>query len=70
MISVVVPAFNEEKNIEKCLTSLHSQTIPREHIEIIVVDGDSQDRTRMIAETLADKVITQTSMGVGGARND
>jgi len=70
LISVVVPAFNEEKNIEKCLTSLHSQTIPREHIEIIVVDGDSQDRTRMIAETLADKVITQTSDGVGGARND
>lgn len=66
----MVPTYNEEKNIEKCLKSLHSQTVPREHVEIIVVDGDSLDGTRMIAETLADKVIIQTSMGVGGARND
>ena len=70
MISVVVPTYNEEKNIERCLQSLHSQTIPRESIEIIVVDGDSLDRTREIAEPLADKVIIQTSIGVGGARND
>ena len=34
------------------------------------MDGDSRDRTREIAETLADKVIIQTSEGVGGARND
>jgi len=70
LISVVVPTYNEEKNIERCLQSLHSQTIPRESIEIIVVDGDSLDRTREIAEPLADKVIIQTSEGVGGARND
>jgi glycosyltransferase involved in cell wall biosynthesis len=66
----VVPTYNEEKNIEKCLQSLHSQTVPRERVEIIVVDGDSGDRTREIAERLADKVIIQTSEGVGGARND
>jgi len=66
----VVPTYNEEKNIERCLRSLHGQTIPRESIDIIVVDGDSLDRTREIAERLADKVITQTSLGVGGARND
>ncbi len=66
----MVPTYNEERNIERCLESLHGQTIPRERIEIIVVDGDSLDRTREIAERLADKVITQTSMGVGGARND
>lgn len=66
----MVPTYNEEKNIEKCLQSLHSQTVPRESIEIIVVDGDSGDRTREIAEKLADKVIIQTSLGVGGARND
>ncbi len=66
----MVPTYNEEKNIEKCLNSLHGQTVPRENIEIIVVDGDSQDRTREIAEKLADRVIIQTSLGVGGARND
>ncbi len=34
------------------------------------MDGDSLDRTREIAGRLADKVIAQTSLGVGGARND
>ena len=66
----MVPTYNEERNIERCLQSLHGQTISRESVEIIVVDGDSIDRTREIAEKLADKVITQTSLGVGGARND
>ena len=70
MISIVVPTYNEEKNIEGCLRSLVDQTVPREEIDIIVVDGDSKDRTREIAEGIADTFIIQTSEGVGGARND
>jgi len=70
LISVVVPTYNEEKNIEGCLRSLVDQTVPREEIDIIVVDGDSKDRTREIAEGIADTFIIQTSEGVGGARND
>ncbi|MCE5337479.1 MAG: glycosyltransferase [Methanomicrobiaceae archaeon] len=70
MISVVVPTYNEEQNIERCLQSLADQTVPRETYEIIVVDGDSKDRTRELAEPLADKVFIQTSKRVGGARND
>ncbi|MCG7854286.1 MAG: glycosyltransferase, partial [Methanoregulaceae archaeon] len=46
MISVVVPAYNEEQNIAACLESLERQTIPRDQYEIIVVDGGSKDRTR------------------------
>jgi glycosyltransferase involved in cell wall biosynthesis len=70
MISVVVPTYNEEKNIEACLRSLVNQTVPREQVDIIVVDGDSKDRTRETAEKIADTFIIQTSEGVGGARND
>ncbi len=70
MISVVVPAYNEEQNIERCLRSLADQTVPRETYEIIVVDGDSRDKTRELAKPLADKVFIQTSERVGGARND
>jgi len=69
-ISVVVPTFNEEQNIVNCLESLQKQTIPKEYYEVIVVDGNSKDRTRELAEPLADKVIIQTSKKVGGARND
>jgi glycosyltransferase involved in cell wall biosynthesis len=70
MISIVVPTYNEEKNIERCLNALTNQTIPRDQIEIIVVDGDSTDRTLEIAADLADVVTIQTCEGVGGARND
>jgi glycosyltransferase involved in cell wall biosynthesis len=70
MISVIVPSFNEEANIATCLESLSHQTVPRDRYEIIVVDGDSKDRTREIAEKYADLVFIQTSRKVGGARND
>ncbi|KQC11157.1 MAG: glycosyl transferase [Methanolinea sp. SDB] len=70
MISVVVPAYNEEANIGRCLESLNRQSLPRDEYEIIVVDGDSKDNTRQIAERYADLVFIQTSKKVGGARND
>ena len=70
MISVVIPTYNEEKNIEKCLRAIEEQSFPRNQIEIIVVDGGSTDRTFEISGRIADKVFIQTSEGVGGARND
>ena len=70
MISVVVPAYNEEENIAACLESLNRQTLPRTEYEIIVVDGNSKDRTRELAAPFADIVFIQTSERVGGARND
>ncbi len=70
MISVIIPTYNEEKNIGNCLKSLLNQSLPREEYEIIVVDGQSRDKTVKIAKKYADKVIQQKSKGVGGARND
>src|SRR5512136_2312007 len=70
MISVVIPTFNEEENIAQCLVSLTHQTVPRSDYEIIVVDGGSKDATCEIAGKYADRVFTQTSKKVGGARND
>jgi glycosyltransferase involved in cell wall biosynthesis len=70
MISVIIPSYNEEENIVRCLRSLTHQTLSREEFEIIVVDGNSKDRTRELAEPYADCVMIQTSKKVGGARND
>ncbi|UCE07297.1 MAG: glycosyltransferase [bacterium] len=53
LISILVPARNEEKNIEKCLHSLVHQTYP--NIEIIVYDDGSTDRTYDITRALAKK---------------
>jgi glycosyltransferase involved in cell wall biosynthesis len=70
MISVVVPTYNEEKNIRACIEALQDQTLPKSEYEIIIVDGQSKDRTVDIAESYDATVIQQRSKGVGGARND
>lgn len=69
-ISVVIPTYNEEKRLEGFLKQFDLQTLQRGDYEIIIVDGQSTDRTREIARKYADKVILQRSKGIGGARND
>ncbi len=49
-ISVIVPARNEERNIEHCLNSLVLQDYPKQLFEIIVVDDHSNDKTVAIVE--------------------
>ncbi len=70
MISVVIPAFNEEKRIRRNLEALSRQTVPRDKYELIVVDGGSHDKTCEIARDYADLVFVQESERVAGARND
>lgn len=48
VLSVVIPALNEEKFIGHCLNSLAGQTLGRDKFEVIVVDNGSTDRTREI----------------------
>jgi glycosyltransferase involved in cell wall biosynthesis len=45
LISVIVPARNEEKVLGDCLKSLESQTLPAGAYEVIVVDNGSTDGT-------------------------
>ncbi len=70
MISVIIPAYNEEATIQRCLLALSHQTVPRSSYELIVVDGNSRDKTREIAAEYADLVFIQESERVPGARND
>ena len=71
-ISIVVPVYNSEKYICKCLDSLLNQTFS--DIEIICVDDGSSDGTPAILDSYARQdprviVIHQTNTGIGGARN-
>lgn len=65
-ISVVIPAYNEEKYITKTLESLKKQISPP--FEIIVVDNNSGDRTKEIAKSFGVKVIIEKIKGTGAAR--
>jgi glycosyltransferase involved in cell wall biosynthesis len=67
MLSVVVPAHNEQKYISKCLQSLKEQDYSGDY-EIIVVDNGSQDNTRKIARSMGVRVIYCPQKGVAYAR--
>ena len=47
--SIIVPAYNEEKLLPKCLESLVNLDYDKNEFEIILVNNNSQDRTREIA---------------------
>lgn len=47
-VSIIIPCRNEEKYIEKCLDSVIGQDYPKENLEVLVIDGDSEDKTREI----------------------
>jgi len=51
LVSIVIPTYNSESTIEKCLQSIKNQTY--KNIEIIVVDEFSKDRTQEIAKQYA-----------------
>jgi glycosyltransferase involved in cell wall biosynthesis len=66
LVSVVVPTFNSERFLEKCLRSVEAQSY--RNVEIIVVDNYSVDRTREIAEGAGVKVVL-CKAGRSRARN-
>ena len=72
MVSVIIPAFNVEKYIEKCIQSVVNQT--SRDIEIIVVDDGSTDGTGILCRELENryenvKYFRQENRGVSIARN-
>jgi glycosyltransferase involved in cell wall biosynthesis len=67
-ISVVIPAFNEEGYLERCLAALALQDCPMDPYEIIVVDNGSTDRTAEIARRYGARLVVEPRKGVARAR--
>ncbi len=67
--SIIIPALNEEENIENAIKSLLGLNYNRENFEIIVVDNDSSDQTSEKAKSAgADKVVVELIRGTNFAR--
>lgn len=73
-LSIVVPVYNVEKYLERCIRSLLAQDIPHSDYEIRIVNDGTKDGSLAIAEKLAAEnpnvfVTSQANKGLSGARN-
>lgn len=71
-VSIIVPIYNSEKYLKKCLTSLINQTL--KEIEIILIDDGSTDKSLDIISKFAYKYdniiyISKKNAGIGASRN-
>ena len=83
LVSVVVPMLNERAHIEECLAGFARQTYPLDRLDVVVVDGGSDDGSREMVEKLAAerpwmrvvdnpkrRAAAAFNVGVGAARGD
>ncbi|MGL5903815.1 MAG: glycosyltransferase family 2 protein, partial [Cetobacterium sp.] len=71
-ISVIIPAYNAEKTIDRCLNSIVNQTL--KELEIIIVNDGSKDKTDEVCKTWEKKdsrikLISNRNMGCSYSRN-
>ena len=67
MITVIIPTLNEEKGIQKTIRKIPKKEIADMgyQLEILVVDGNSTDFTRNVAEECGARVIVEMNQGYG-----
>ena len=74
LVSILVPAYNEEKTILKTLKSVNHLDYPKERLDVIVIDDGSNDNTKTIVqEYIQDKphfrLISHQNMGKAASMN-
>lgn len=75
LVSIIIPTYNSEKTLGKCLQSIQNQTY--HNIEIIIVDGESKDGTVSLAKKYGAKVIKKkagmsesTNIGIDNSKGE
>ena len=75
ILSLIIPIYNVEKYLEKCINSCVNQNISSEEYEIILVNDGSPDNSLSIAKSFAEiyhniLILDQQNGGVSNARNN
>jgi glycosyltransferase involved in cell wall biosynthesis len=68
-VSVIIPAYNAGKFIDKCINALLNQEYNKDDYEVILVDDGSSDNTADVVKGYPVKYIWQTNSGPAAARN-
>ena len=73
-LSIIVPLYNVEKYVEKCILSVIDSPLPKDDYEIIVINDGSTDSGPQIVEDIAKKhsnliLINIEHVGLTAARN-
>ena len=73
-VTVLIPAYNEEKSMKRTLESIYSSDYPKDKFEVIVINNNSKDKTVQIAKELKQKykelkIYNETKQGKGCALN-
>ena len=73
-LSIIIPVYNVEALVERCIRSVAEQNIGPNEYEIIIVNDGSTDNSLKICEQVSSdykhiKIHSQTNSGLGGARN-
>lgn len=74
LLSIIIPVYNVEKFVEKCIRSCESQDIPKNEYELIVVNDGATDNSLQVVEYVARDyenitIISQSNAGLSAARN-
>jgi glycosyltransferase involved in cell wall biosynthesis len=70
-VSVIIPHYNDLANLERCMSLLAAQTLPRDEFEVVVADNNSRcgiDEVQRVCEGVA-RVVLAPIQGAGAARN-
>lgn len=75
LLSFVVPCYNVEKYVQRCLDSIYACNLPKEQYEVICINDCSPDNVQEILERNREKhgnlrvIVHEKNKGLGGARN-
>ena len=74
ILSIIIPVYNVEPFVEKCIRSCEAQDVPKDDYEIVVVNDGSKDNSLDVVNRVANefeniRVLSQPNAGLSAARN-